>query len=364
MNAFFVRVLTLFLGVLRNPISPFPDQLVPEKVFQKAQTPVIWQRMAPLLGVYPHRAKAILILKGFMDDFVVPPFEGEGCTWVANLSSVSAHPDVVHIKIAKEVAEGRVAGPFPAPPFANFRISPLGIVPKKEPNEFRLIHHLSFPKDYSLNDQVDGSSASVGFSSFDDAVVLLRRFGSHCLMGKADIKAAFRLLSVHPDGFNSLGFQFDGLFYFDRCLPMGFSLSCFYFESFSSFLHWAVLLGQTEAGLVHYLDDFLFVGAASSNACLNVMQQFFDMCSYFNFPLAHEKTVWPCTKLEFLGISIDSVRMEFSLPENKLVRMLDLLQKMSIAKKTTLRELQTLLGLLNFACRVIPMGRVFPTGYI
>lgn len=49
-------------------------------------------------------------------------------------------------KLRKEVALGRMGGPFPAAPFDDLVVSPLGVVPKKEPGKFRLIHHLSFPK--------------------------------------------------------------------------------------------------------------------------------------------------------------------------------------------------------------------------
>ena len=59
-------------------------------------------------------------------------------------------------------------------------------------------------------------------------------------MAKADIESAFRLLPVHPDSFHLLGFQLDGLFYFDKCLPMGCAISCVYFEAFSTFLEWVV----------------------------------------------------------------------------------------------------------------------------
>ncbi|CAJ0947674.1 unnamed protein product [Ranitomeya imitator] len=42
--------------------------------------------------------------------------------------------------------------------------------------------------------------------------------------------------------FNSLFFQFDCYFYFDKALPIGFTLS--YFESFSSFLETFISYGK------------------------------------------------------------------------------------------------------------------------
>lgn len=59
---------------------------------------------------------------------------------------------------------------------------------------------------------------------------------------------------------------------------------------------------------------------------------------------------------------IDSNRMELGLPQDKLLRIRQLLITFLALKKVTLRELQSLLGLLTFAWKVIPMGRAFSKG--
>ena len=58
-------------------------------------------------------------------------------------------------KILKEINMGRIAGPFPTPPFPTFRVSPIAVIPKKSSSEFRLIHNLSFPLNESVNDFID-----------------------------------------------------------------------------------------------------------------------------------------------------------------------------------------------------------------
>lgn len=250
-------------------------------------------------------------------------------------------------------------GPFSSPPFPNFRLSPLGLVPKKESGCYRLIHHLSFPAKQSLNDDIDKSVSSVEYASFDNALSLLQRFGQGSCLAKVDIKSAFRLLPVCASGYNSLGFQFQGSFYFDKALPMGFSLSCFYFEAFSSFIEWVVSRQVVGGGILHYLDDFLFVGPRDSVHCVMMMKAFFVVAEIFGIPFAREKTIYPCTCIEFLGITIDSELMEFRLPQEKLFRICGEITRMLSVKKVTLRELQSLLGMLVFACRVIPVGRIF-----
>ena len=73
---------------------------------------------------------------GFRISFIgdLTPFEPP------NLQSALQSPEVVSTKLMKEIDAGRVVGPFSATPFPVFRTSPIGLVPKKSPNDFRLIH--------------------------------------------------------------------------------------------------------------------------------------------------------------------------------------------------------------------------------
>lgn len=128
------------------------------------------------------------------------------------------------IRLLKNWKKGRFEGPCYSPPF----IQHLGIVPKKEPNSFKLIHHLSYPAGDSLNDPISEAMTTVTYASFEDALGKLRLLGSGTLLAKADIKSVFWLLPIHLESFSSLGF------FFDKYLAIGCTLSCFYFESFST----------------------------------------------------------------------------------------------------------------------------------
>lgn len=259
----------------------------------------------------------------------------------------------------KEVALGRMFGPFSSPPFSNFRVSPLGVVPKKESGKFRLIHHLSHPKGSSVNDGIPKDDASVSYVSFDRAVMLVRQAGPGALLAKSDIESAFRLLPVHPECYHLLGCRVDDEYFYDACLPMGCSISCYYFELFGSFLEWATRYETASSCITHYLDDFLFVAPGGTETCSFLLSSFKFLMSRFGVPLSQEKTEGPTTLLSFLGIEIDSVQMVFRLPEDKLRKLLDLVQGFCGVRKVTLRQMQSLLGSLVFACRIMPMGRVF-----
>ena len=254
---------------------------------------------------------------------------------------------------------GRVAGPFQTVPFTDFRVSPLGLVPKKQPGEYRLIHHLSYPEGDSINDYIDPEFCSVQYTRFDQAVKMIQKLGKGALLGKADIKNAFRLMIISPDDFPLLGFMFDGQYFFDRCLPFGLSYSCALWEKFAHFLHYAVRESCTVGELEHYLDDFLFGGEAGTTDCQEIMTSFFKTCGKMGVPVADEKTEGPQTIIIFLGFELDSILMEVRIPKDKIMKLQSLIEEILHKSSITLEVMQSLLGSLNFMCRAIVPGRPF-----
>ena len=78
-----------------------------------------------------------------------------------------------------------------------------------------------------------------------------------------------------------------------------------------------------------------------------------------NIPIATDKTAGPTRVIEFMGIILDSDSMEARLPPDKVSRILESLSSFQHRKSCTLTELQSLIGTLNFACKVVPPGRPF-----
>ena len=85
-------------------------------------------------------------------------------------------------------------------------------------------------------------------------------------MAKTDVKSAFRIIPIHPNDFALLGMKWQNSYYFDRCLPMGCSSSCAIFEAFSTVLEWLAINRLGVSGVLHILDDFLFI-ADSQDKC-------------------------------------------------------------------------------------------------
>ena len=195
-------------------------------------------------------------------------------------------------KIKKETEALRLAGPFESPPFTEFCVSPLGVVPKKVPGEFRMIHHLSFPSGSSVNDGILSANTSVQYATIADAISLIKQCGKGCFLAKTDIKDAFRIIPIQPSDYPLLGMKWNGLYYYDRCMPMGCSSACKTFETFSSALEWLDKTKLQISSILHLLDDFLIV-APTAELCNKQLQLFLDVCQYLGVPMALEKTVGP-----------------------------------------------------------------------
>ena len=61
----------------------------------------------------------------------------------------------------------------------------------------------------------------------------------------------------------------------------------------------------------------------------------------------------------FLGIEVNVLLSMLSIPQEKLSEIMDVLDLWQDKQIATLKEVQKLAGLLNFACRCVRSGRVY-----
>ena len=301
------------------------------------------------------------LVKGFSEGFRIPSsvknvLSTNNCY---NHQSSTTHAVFVSSKLDRELAMGRLAGPFDVPTPINVIISPLGVVPKKTPGEYRLIHDLSFPKFNSVNSHINKFHTEVSYELLDHCITIIQAIGPKCLIAKADIKDAFRIIPIHPDDYRLLGFSWDNKFYHDKCLPMGCSTSCQTFELFATSLQWILLSVLGVRHVSHILDDFIFFGPFGSPLCATGLQAFIALTDSLNIPLRMDKTVLPSNVVSLHGIEIDTGLMQMRLPHDKLLEARYKITTVYKRKKVTLREMQSLIGTLNFACKVVMPGRTF-----
>ena len=110
--------------------------------------------------------------------------------------------------------------------------------------------------------------------------------------------------------------------------------------------------------VTNYLDDFLFL-VLTWLMCNNMIQEFLWLCADLNLPVALEKTEWADFIVVFLGILLNGKNMTLSLPVNKQVKVLRLLNDITGKKRVKVKNLQVLTGYLNFLTKAIFAGRTF-----
>lgn len=98
---------------------------------------------------------------------------------------------------------------------------------------------------------------------------------------------------------------------------------------------------------------------SSKTLALSKFKAFISLCEDIGAPLANDKTELPSQVMNFVGITLDIPKQEARIPEVKLVKYKDLLEKFLERKRCTLNEMQSLIGVLNFACSVVLSGRAF-----
>eukprot|EP00741_Cyanophora_paradoxa_P014503 tig00020801_g13987.t1 len=342
--------------------APLPSGLAP--------TPVHLPNLLAALADHPDPTLATRLAQGFTRGFPLlyrgPPYSAVHRPHPTALE----HLDAVRADVAKERAAGRMAGPFPHPPFAPFVASPLGAVPKKRSNppKWRRITDLSYPRfrGFSVNRGIDNAPLHYTSPSVADAIELIISLGRLTQLGKADVRDAFRLLPVRPEDYWLLGAALPSEdparpgaydFYYDMALPFGGRSSPRTFEDLGQALDHALRRGGVL--FLRYVDDILVLGRPGTAECARSMEALQAICSHLGIPLAAEKLEGPAFRLVFLGIELDTDAMEARLSAGRYEDLVSLLGSWEGKRHATRHDLQALAGLLTSATAVIPPGRFF-----
>lgn len=205
-----------------------------EQLWKKGFSPIKVDNLQKLLLNYPEREVAQELSEGFLYGFDIKYNGPRMHVMSKNMTSALELREATFEKLMKEVSLGRMLGPFSKLPISNLQISPIGLVPKSDGN-WRLITNLSHPHGGGINAFIDDEFSKVIYTSFDTILEKIYDLGKGALLGKVDIKSAFRLMPINPKDFDLLGICFEGQYFVDKCLPQGCRSSCCLFDKFSSF---------------------------------------------------------------------------------------------------------------------------------
>lgn len=133
--------------------------------------------------------------------------------------------------------------------------------------------------------------------------------------------------------------------------------SCQIFQEFSNSLAHIVKF-NTKQDLDWYLDDYFFAALLRNN-CDWQVKVFLQICEQINFPVSQEKTIWSTQEIIFLGLIINTILQIVTIPEDKRLKAIDMIDRILRSKKVKVHDLQKLTGQLNFLSKAIVPGRAF-----
>ena len=330
-------------------------------LWSRGPTPLSVQAFARHLQSHPDQQFSAFILRGLSYGFRVGYSSSRGAlrSRGVNHPSSLANQAVVGSYIADEVKVGRLVGPI----LYSFRgfvhTSPIGLVPKGHASgKWRMIVDLSSPRAASVNSGIDEALCSLRYASLDNAIELIRHLGPGTELLKMDLKDAYRVVPVHPDDYHLLGITWNGHTYVDRSLPFGLRSAPKLFTAVADAMAWALHFSGIQY-LLHYLDDFLFIGHPYSGEAAQAQSIATSVFQELGVPVAEHKTEGPAAQVIFLGFQINTLTGQLSLPRDKLMRLKALVREWCGRTSCTRRELESLLGHLSHAATAVRPGRLY-----
>ena len=343
---------------LSHPPSPSLSSPIPWPV---CPSPICLPSLAHHTLHHPDRDFITFVLQGLRVGFHIG-FSSHGFTsrpLSRNHPSSLTSPQVISMYISEEVATGRMTGPLVGPVRSIVHCSPLGLVPKgRNSGRWRMIVDLSFPRGRSVNDGVDPSLCSLTYASIDDALQFITRLGTNTLLLKIDLKDAYRMVPVHTCDRHLLGICWRDQAYIDQALPFGLRSAPKLFTAVADAIGWALFQAGVRLHL-HYLDDFLFFLPPSCTLPHLVLSYIHGVLESIGVPVSWHKTEGPATTVTFLGVVVDTARLELRLPLDKLQHTRDLVAGWRRRRSGGYKDFESLLGHLSHAALVIRQGRVF-----
>ena len=265
------------------------------------------------------------------------------------------HPQALQKYIDKEMTKGAVLGPFKHIPFTSkVGIAPISTRPKKNTTERRVIIDLSFPPGESVNDGMIkdnymGEVVKLTFPRVDDLALRIYQLGPGAMMFKIDLSRYFRQLPLDPGDYSMIGYVINNQLYFDKVLPMGMRTAPYIAQRVTNAI--AHIHQQMGFFLLNYVDDFL--GAEEKEWVWKAYKHLTELLEQLKVDTAPEKITPPTTRIEFLGITLDSESMTMEIPQDKLTDITQELHSWLYRTTATRKEVESLVGKLQFMGKCI-----------
>ena len=233
-------------------------------------------------------------------------------------------------------------------------------MPKSDSEERRVILDLSFPHGHSVNDGIDkdqylGNTIHLQYPNVDDFIEIIKQKGIGCKIFKRDLKRAYRQIPVDPKDYSLIGFTWRGHYFIDRVLPMGLRSSAYICQRVTNAVNY--ISKQHGISVINYFDDF--AGTEFSDLDQNSFDSLKWLLNSCGLEESIEKACGPSTRMSFLGICSDTDKMTMEVTQDRLQEITQLVLCWLEKTSVSLRDVQSLVGKLNFVASCVRPGRIF-----
>lgn len=269
-------------------------------------------------------------------------------------------PEKMNEYLYKESKHKSIAGPFKENPFKEgIKISPLNSVPKKDTLERRVILDLSFPKGSAVNEFINkdyylDEKIEVIYPKVDDFIQIIKQKGRNCLMFKKDLRRAFRQIPLDPSCYNLVAFSWKKHIFFDTFLTMGLTSASYICQRVTNAV--AFIMFKIGILMLNYLDDF--ASAETQNNAEFAYQTLGAILEKCGIEEARDKSCPPSTIMTFVGVLFNTETLTIEITPERLAEIRLLIEAWLNKSKATLKEVQSLLGKLNFIAACVRSSRI------
>ena len=231
---------------------------------------------------------------------------------------------------------------------------------KKDIQERRIILDLSFPNGHSINDFVSkdfylGEKISLSYPGVDDLVNIIKTKGRGCLLFKQDLRGFYRQIGIDIGDSSLVGFPFDCYIYFDKVLSMGLKRAAFIAQRVTTAIKYICqILGIS---IENYLDDL--AGADCPEKAWKSYQELRNILEFCGLEESVEKACPPATRMVFIGVLFNTETLTLLVTQERLEEIKLLVQNWLKFETATLKQLQSLIGKLNFVAHCVKPSCIF-----
>ena len=288
-------------------------------------------------------------------------------TWPDPVPTFSNHagavnwPSYMNKYIDKECKYNAIIGPFDGVPFSRrVGVSPLSTRAKRDSDDRRVIMDLSWPPGLSVNDgiaknQFMGFACKLSFPTIDVIAERVFRLGPGAFLFKIDLSRFFRQIPLDPGDYSLMCFTWGGKIWFDRVSPMGLRSAPQFAQRISDALKY--IHNMHGYFLFNYIDDFL--GAEPESRIRCSFDAFIQLLDRLGVERSEDKTIPPTQVINCIGTLVSAEDQTLQVTLDRQYALWVELHTWLYKATATLKQVQILVGKLQFICACVRPGRLF-----